>query len=65
MPKTTKNYDPRCLDLAKVFLADECPSDTWDDDCDELADLIQRTIEDHLQYGRQPKEASLMPRDGT
>lgn len=54
MKQRQKNYDPRCLDLAKVFLSDEYPSERWDEDCDELAALIQTTIEDWIQYGRTP-----------
>jgi len=55
--RAKKNYDSRCLDLAKVFLADEFPSDRWDDDCDELAALIQQTVEDWIQFGREPLSA--------
>jgi len=45
------NYDQQCYDLAKSFLNDEIPAGK-PADVDELAQLIQTTIEDYIQYGR-------------
>jgi hypothetical protein len=42
-----KNYDTRCYDLAEVFLG-YCPDIDTEEKCDELAVLIQRTIEDQI-----------------
>ncbi len=45
-------YDPRCYDLACVFLEDDTlPSSiTTEAKKDELAQLIQTTIEDYIAY---------------
>lgn len=40
-------YDPGCYDLAALFLADE--PHLHSDKCDELAKLIQTTIEDFIK----------------
>ena len=42
-----KGFDPRCQELADVFL----PQGSTKEQSDELAQLIQDTIEDHLNYG--------------
>ncbi len=41
-----KGFDPRCYELAAVFLPDNANRD----EVSELAQLIQDTIEDHLNY---------------
>ena len=40
-------YDRRCSELAAIFLGDE-PDIFTDENVDELAGLIQKTIEDHI-----------------
>lgn len=45
------SHDSKCYDLAAVFLSDEPALDTTKR-CDELADLIQQTIEDWIAYER-------------
>lgn len=47
---TAKNYDPACYDLAARFLSD-CPEKNTEANRDQLASLIQRTIEDDIEYG--------------
>ena len=42
-----KDFDPKCLDLAEVFLEDE-PVIFTERNCDELAIEIQTTIEDFI-----------------
>ena len=42
-----KDFDPKCLDLAEVFLEDE-PAINTDRTCDELALEIQLTIENFI-----------------
>lgn len=44
-------YDSRCYDLAAVFLSDEPELDT-EPRREELAQLIQTTIEDHIAFER-------------
>jgi hypothetical protein len=42
-----KSFDGRCLELAEYFMADDA---TWTaEDKNELAELIQSTIEDFLR----------------
>ena len=43
------SYDSKCYDLASIFLEDE-PSIFSDRRCKELAQDIQRLIEDYIQY---------------
>lgn len=45
--KYRKEFDPKCLDLAEVFLEDE-PAINTDRTCDELALEIQRCIENFI-----------------
>ena len=42
-----KEFDPKCLDLAEVFLEDE-PAINTDRTCDELALAIQQAIENFI-----------------
>ncbi len=42
-----KDFDPKCLDLAEVFLEDE-PAINTDRICDELAIVIQLAIENFI-----------------
>ncbi len=42
-------YDIKCLDLAEAFLEDHSHLNTAAN-ADELAGLIQKTIEDFIQY---------------
>ena len=44
---TAKTYDQRCYDLAALFLGDE-PHLHTEEKCDDLAKLIQTTIEDYI-----------------
>jgi hypothetical protein len=44
-----KNYDQKCFDLAEAFLEDE-PHLATERRTDELAALIQSTIEDYITY---------------
>jgi hypothetical protein len=44
----TVAYDSKCLDLATAFLEDT-PHLWTDTRCDELAGLIQKTIEDYIE----------------
>jgi hypothetical protein len=53
-PETKMSYDQRCYDLAAVFLEDVEGID-HEASCRELAQLIQQTIEDWIQYGKKPK----------
>lgn len=48
-----KAYDSRCEDLARVFL----PETTNPDDVEELAQLIQDTIENFMA-GTEPGEST-------
>ena len=41
------SYDPKCFDLAALFLGDE-PALHTGKNMDELAHLIQQTIEDYI-----------------
>jgi hypothetical protein len=45
--KRKYTYDPRCFDLAALFLGDE-PALHTGENMDELAHLIQQTIEDYI-----------------
>jgi hypothetical protein len=49
------SYDPRCYDLASVFLEDE-PLLFSDARCKELAQLIQDRIESFIEYERAHAE---------
>lgn len=49
-----KSYDPRCLDLAKVFLADE-PELNQAAYQAALASCIQQAIEDFIFTERRPR----------
>ncbi len=54
---TTKMYDPRCYDLASVFLEDE-PA-TTETHAQDLAAHIQQAVEDwiaDLQRNREPPD---------
>jgi hypothetical protein len=44
---TTKTFDPRCYDLAELFLEDEHQLGT-EANCTELAADIQRCVEDFI-----------------
>lgn len=54
---TAKSYDPACYDLGALFLSD-CPDKNTETNRDQLAALIQRTIEDYIEFGM---EASPLP----
>jgi len=43
------SYDSRCYDLAEVFIESDQIAANHKERCDELAQLIQRTIEDWLE----------------
>ncbi len=45
-----RTYDSRCYDLAAIFLGDE-PELHTPANIEELADLIQQTIEDYIAGG--------------
>lgn len=45
-----KSYDPACYDLAARFLSD-VPEKNTEANRDQLAALIQRTIEDDIEFG--------------
>lgn len=47
------SYDTRCYDLAALFLESEGALNT-EANRDELAQLIQTTIEDHIAYLKAP-----------
>jgi hypothetical protein len=49
--KRKHTYDPRCYDLAALFLGDE-PKLHTGEHMDELAHLIQQCIEDYIAYMR-------------
>lgn len=49
------SYDQRCYDLAEAFLNDE-PSLRTDHHKDDLAQLLQTTIEDYIQYELDPNK---------
>ncbi len=49
--KRKYSYDPRCFDLAALFLGDE-PALHTGANMDELAHLIQQTIEDYISSAR-------------
>jgi hypothetical protein len=49
------SYDQKCWDLAKDFLWDAKPF--TDQEVDELAQLIQTTIEEYLNHGRKKNES--------
>ncbi len=46
----TNSYDTRCYDLAALFLSDH-PTKNTEANRDQLAALIQRTIEDDIEFG--------------
>jgi hypothetical protein len=46
----TTTYDQACYDLATAFLVDH-PEKNTEANRDQLAALIQRTIEDDIEYG--------------
>lgn len=47
-------YDSRCHDLAAIFLDDE-PQLRTPENIEDLAGLIQQTIEDYIAYERGKK----------
>lgn len=47
---TSKTYDSACYDLAALFLSD-CPEKNTEANRDQLAALIQSTIEDGIEFG--------------
>lgn len=47
---SAKSYDPACYDLAASFLSDH-PKKNTEANRDQLAALIQRTIEDDIEFG--------------
>lgn len=53
------SYDPACYDLAEHFLANDPPFAklNTDENRDELAALIQTTIEDHIEYDLKLRRA--------
>ena len=51
----TKNYDTKCYDLAEAFLEDEPHLATTKRTC-ELAELIQKTIEDFITHEKSNYE---------
>lgn len=53
--KRKHTYDPRCFDLAALFLGDE-PALHTGENMDELAHLIQQTIEDYISFMRNKRE---------
>lgn len=48
---TVKTYDPRCYELAKVFLSDEADLNN-EQSCHSLALEIQQCIEDEIYFMR-------------
>jgi len=59
----TKTFDPRCYDLAELFLEDEHMLGT-EDNINELAADIQRCIEDFIaQKNAEALEAEAYRRD--
>lgn len=53
--KRKYTYDPKCYDLAALFLGDE-PALHTGENMDQLAHLIQQTIEDYILVMRKPAE---------
>jgi hypothetical protein len=49
---SAKTYDPACYDLAASFLSDH-PEKNTEANRDQLAALIQRTIEDDIEFGME------------
>jgi hypothetical protein len=59
MARIAKTYDPACYELATSFLED---SRVFNDKrCDELARLIQQTIEDYIAHEERNYEPSDQP----
>lgn len=52
---TVKSYDPRCYDLAAIFLGDE-PSIHNEANIHALALEIQQTIEDEIEFMLRPED---------
>lgn len=50
------SFDPRCYELAELFLSDE-PAINTSEKRDELAQIIQDAIEDFIAYERDPSLA--------
>lgn len=50
------SFDPRCYDLAELFLSGE-PAINTPEKRDELAQILQDAIEDFIAYGRDPSLA--------
>ena len=50
------SFDPRCYDLAELFLSDE-PAINTREKRDELAQIIQDAVEDFIAYERDPSIA--------
>jgi hypothetical protein len=48
-----KTYDPACYDLAAAFLSD-VPEKNTEANRDQLAALIQWTIEGEIEFGMAP-----------
>ncbi len=55
--KRKHTYDPRCFDLAALFLGDE-PALHTGENMDELAHLIQQTIEDYISFMKSEASAN-------
>jgi hypothetical protein len=48
--RNKQNFDAKCYELAEYFMSE--PAGRWrDEDRTELAELIQRTIEDFMHEG--------------
>lgn len=52
--KRSRDYDSRCRDLAEVFLAEAPQHLRTERNAEELAVLIQRTIEDYVAFDDGP-----------
>lgn len=52
---TVRTYDRKCFDLAEHFMEDE-PEMNCKEACDELAYLIQTTIEDWIMMARKDRD---------
>lgn len=61
---TAKNYDPACYDLAASFLSDH-PGKNTEANRDQLAALVQRTIEDDIEFGMDAVTGGVAGTGGT
>lgn len=57
------SYDPRCYDLAVLFLSDNPEKDT-EANRDELAQHIQTEIEDWIEYILKAAPSTVPRQDG-